>query len=139
MIGKTLIAAAIAATFAVAAPTPQAKADVDVDIGIGIVPGYYAGGYSGGGYYGGGGYYAHGYGDYDAYDGYGDGHYRDRPYNHRISCSKGSRIVANAGFHRVRAVDCDLPGYRYAARKNGKKYMVRVNGRGNITDISRVY
>lgn len=131
MIGKTLIAAAaVAATFAVALPASEAKADVDVDIGIGIVPGgYYAGGYTGGGYYQ-GGY------DYDRAYGYGHGY---RPYRKGISCGTGRNIVADAGFHRVKPVDCELPGYRYTARKNGHKFVVRVNARGNITDIRRVY
>lgn len=130
MIGKTLIAAAaVAATFAVALPAPEARADVDVDIGIGIVPGYYAGGYTGGGYY-------HGDYDYDRDYGYGHGY---RPYRKGISCGTGRNIVADAGFHRVRPVDCELPGYRYTARKNGHKFVVRVNARGNITDIRRVY
>ena len=137
MIGKTLIAAAaIAATFAVALPAPSAKADVDVDIGIGVVPGYYGGSYYSGGYVA-GGYYGNGYGYGDGYG--GDHGYRDRPYRHRVSCSMGGNIVADAGFHRVRAVDCDLPGYRYTARKNGQRFMVRVNGRGNITDVRRIY
>jgi hypothetical protein len=135
MIGKTLIAAAaVAATFAVALPASEAKADVDVDIGIGIVPGgYYAGGYTGGGYYQ-GGY------DYDRAYGYGHGYgHGYRPYRKGISCGTGRNIVADAGFNRVRALDCELPGYRYTARKNGHKFVVRVNARGNITDIRRVY
>jgi hypothetical protein len=135
MIGKTLIAAAFAATFAVALPAPEAKADVDVDIGIGVVPGYYAGGYAGG-YHGG---YGAGYGYGSGY-GYGDGYgYGHRPHRNRISCGMGRNIVADAGFHRVKPVDCALPGYRYTARKNGHKYVVRVSGRGAIIDINRVY
>jgi hypothetical protein len=126
MIGKTLIAAAaLAATFAVAAPAPDAKADVDIDIGIGVVPGYYAGGYHGG----------YGYSGWDGY-GYGYGH---KPYRRTISCGTGRNIVANAGFNRVKPVDCDLPGYRYTARKNGHRFVVRVSGRGAIIDVRRVY
>jgi hypothetical protein len=128
MIGKSLLAAAaLAATMTLAMPATEAKADVDVDIGIGFggyVPGYYGGGYG------------HGYG-YD-HDDYGYGHYPvHRPK--RISCGTGRRIVDNSGFNRVRAVDCDLPGYRYTAHKKGHKYMVRVNGRGVITGVNRVY
>lgn len=120
MIAKTLIAAAaLAATMTVAMPAQEAKADVDVDIGIGFFPG---------------GGYGHGYHD----SGYGWGYYPERrPY--RISCGEGRRIVDRSGFNRVRPVDCELPSYRYSAWKHGKKFMVRVNGRGNIMDIRRVY
>jgi hypothetical protein len=127
MIGKSLLAAAaLAATMTVAIPASQARADVDVDIGIGF--GGYAPGYYGGGY-------GHGY-DYDYGYGY-DRYPAHRP--NRISCGTGRRIVDNSGFNRVKAVDCDLPGYRYTAHRKGHKYMVRVNGRGNITGVSRIY
>jgi hypothetical protein len=131
MIAKSLIAAAaLAATMTVAMPAPDAKADVDVDIGIGFggyVPGYYGGGYGHG--------YDYGYDqDYD----YGYGHYPTHRPN-RISCGTGRRIVDNSGFNRVKAVDCDLPGYRYTAHRKGHKFMVRVNGRGNITGVTRIY
>jgi hypothetical protein len=123
MIFKSLIAAAaIAATMTFALPAQEAKADVDVKIGIGLggyVPGYYGG-------YGYGGGYGHGY---------GHGYKRAR----HISCGTGRRIVDSAGFNRVRAVDCSLPGYRYTAHKKGRKYMVRVNARGNIVNVSRIY
>jgi hypothetical protein len=132
MIGKTLIAAAaVAATFAVALPATEAKADVDVDIAIGIIPGYYTGGYNSG-YFGGYGYdYGYGYG------GFGDG-YGHRRHRRDISCGMGRSIVAEAGFFRVRPIDCELPGYRYTAKRNGHKFLVRVNGRGNIVDIDRI-
>lgn len=129
MIAKTLIAAAaIAATMTFALPAQEAKADVDVNIGIGVFP---AGGYGHG--------YGYGFDDYGYVDhGYGWGYHSERrPY--RISCGQGRRIVDRSGFNRVRPVDCELPGYRYSAWKHGKKFMVRVNGRGNITDIRRVY
>ena len=74
-------------------------------------------------------------------DDYGYGHrggygYPEYRRHYRISCGRAQDIVANAGFHRVRPVDCSLPGYRYTARKNGHKFMVRVNGHGNITGVS---
>jgi hypothetical protein len=129
MIGKSLLAAAaLTATMTLAMPMSQAKADVDVDIGIGFggfVPGHYGGGYG------------HGYDDDYDYD-YDYGHYPVYQPR-RISCNTGRRIVDNSGFNRVRAVDCDLPGYRYTARRNGQKYMVRVNGRGVITGVSRFH
>jgi hypothetical protein len=125
MFAKSLIAAAALATaMTFALPAEQAKADVDVSIGIGFYPdpGY-----------------GHGFDDYGYHDsGYGWGYYPEhRP--HRISCGQGRRIVDRSGFNRVRPLDCELPGYRYSAWKHGKKYVVRVNGRGSITGVSRVY
>jgi hypothetical protein len=125
MFAKSLIAfAALAATMTVALPAQDAKADVDVDIGIGFFPGPG---------------YGHGFDDYGYQDsGYGWGYYPEhRP--HRISCGQGRRIVDRSGFRRVKPVDCELPGYRYTAWKHGKKFMVRVNGRGNITGVNRIY
>jgi hypothetical protein len=133
MILKSLFAAAAVATaLTVAIPAPEAKADIDVDIGIGVggyFPGYYRNDYV---YdYGYGGGYGHGYGD-----GYGHAY---RPHRDVISCNRGRKIVDRSGFNRVRAVDCDLPGYRYTAWKNGRQFMVRMNGRGDITNVRRIH
>lgn len=125
MIGKTLLAAAaIAAAVTATLPASQAKADVDVDIGIGIggyYPGYpaYRDGYPYGGYRGGYGYWRHDY--------------------RRISCHRGADIVDDAGFYRVKPVDCSAPSFGYSAWKRGHKYMVRVNGYGSITSVRRVF
>lgn len=129
MILKSLFAAAaIAAAVTVAAPAPEARADIDVDIGIGV-GGFYPG------YYGSGYVYDYGYGH-----GYGDGYgYGYRPHRDVISCNKGRRIVDRSGFNRVRAIDCSLPGYRYTAWKNGRQFVVRVNGRGDIVNVRRVH
>ena len=117
MFAKTLIAAAaVAASFAVSAPVQQAEAKTHVDFNIGVggfYPGYYDGGYYGG--------------YYPAYEpGY-------------ISCGKGGRIVHWSGFNNVNAIDCSLPGYRYTAWRNGRKFVVGVNGRGNITSVNRLF
>ena len=128
MSGKSLIAAAaVAATMTFALPAQDARADIDVDIGIGF------GGYVPDDY---GVPYGYGHGYEDGY-GYGYGYPVHRP--HRISCAQGRRIVDRSGFTRVRPVDCELPGYRYTAHRNGHRFMVRVNGRGHITGVSRVY
>lgn len=122
MIVKSLIAAAaIAATLTMALPAQDAKADVDVTIGIGI----------------GGLHPGYGYNDY----GYGYGYPAYKPYSHsrNVSCSTGRRIVDRSGFNRVKAVDCTLPGYRYTAWKKGHKYMVRMNGRGHITGVRKIF
>lgn len=111
MIAKSLIAAALATSMAVALPASQAEAKTDIDISFGFgVGGFYPG------------YYA----AYPAYD------------NH-ISCKKGAKIVDWSGFHNVKAIDCSLPGYRYMAWKNGHKYMVRVGGSGHITSVNKIF
>ena len=113
MIAKTLIAsAAIASTMAIAAPVQQAEAKTSINIGIGFGGGYYPG-------------YGYGYG------------YGYSPKKH-VSCWKGAKIVDWSGFHNVKAFDCSLPGYRYTAWKNGKKYVVRVNGKGHITNVHKI-
>jgi hypothetical protein len=108
MITKSLIAAAaVAASITAFAPAQQAQAGVDIDVNLGF-----------GGYYPG-----YGYGYYPAYT----------PYYGAISCQKGKKIVKWSGYHNVNAVDCSLPGYKYTGWKWGHKYLVRVNGGGNIT------
>lgn len=111
MITKSLIAAAaIASTMAVALPATQAQAgDINVKIGIGLGGGF-------GGSYG-----------YPAY------------YPGHISCWKGGKIVDWSGFNNVHAVDCSLPGYKYTAWKNGHKFVVRLNGHGNITGVNKIF
>jgi hypothetical protein len=112
MIAKTLIAAAaIATTFAVAAPVQQAEAKTNIDINIGL---------------GAGSFYPGFYPSYYSHPGY-------------ISCHRGKKIVDYSGFNKVNAVDCSLPGYKYTAWKHGHKYFVRVNGNGRITNVNRIF
>jgi hypothetical protein len=116
MIGKSLIAAAaVATTMTLALPASQAQAGVDINIGIGVggFPGYYDPGYP---------VYNPGY----------------PKYKNHISCKKGRNIVDNSGFNFVKAIDCSLPGYRYTAWKNGKKYVVSVNRWGNIYKVHKI-
>lgn len=112
MIAKSLIAAAAVATMAAAMPMSQAEAKttIDIDIGFGF----------GGGYYG--GYYDH--------------HHAKPKY---ISCKKGRKIVDWSGFNKVHAVDCSLPGYKYTAWKKGHKYLVKVNGKGHIYAVNKIF
>lgn len=126
MIGKTLLAAAALATAVVATlPASPAKAGVDVDIGIGV-----------GGYYP--GYRAYGDDDYSD-DGYRGGYGYWRHEYRRISCYRGADIVDNAGFYRVRPLDCSAPSYGYTAWKRGHKYMVRLNSYGTIVSVRRIF
>ena len=116
MIGKSLIAAAaVATTMTLALPASQAQAGVDINIGIGLgaFPGYYDPGYP---------VYNPGYPKYKSH----------------ISCNKGRKIVDNSGFNFVKAIDCKLPGYRYTAWKNGKKYVVSVNRWGSIFKVQKI-
>ena len=124
MFGKTVLtAAAVAATLTAALPASPAHADVDVDIGIGV-----------GGYFPG-------------YPVYGDDHYPEGRYHggywhHErrwMSCYRGAGIVDDAGFYRVRPLDCSAPNYAYTAWKRGTKFVVRVNSYGAITSIRRVF
>jgi len=118
MITKSLIAAAaIAASVTAFAPAQQAQAKTNIDIGIGF--GF-------GGYYPG---YGYGYGYAPVYD----------PYPGAISCHKGKKIVRWSGYNNVQPVDCSLPGYKYTGWKWGHKYLVRVNGGGNITGVQMIF
>ena len=115
MFAKSLIAAAaIATTFAVASPVQQAEAKTHIDLNIGVgIGGFYPG------------YYEPGY-----YPVYNPGY---------ISCNKGRKIVDWSGFNNVHPVDCSLPGYKYTAWKNGHKFVVRLNGYGNITGVNKIF
>jgi hypothetical protein len=120
---RSLIAAA-AIAIAMTVTTAPAKADTDVDFGIG---------------FGFGGFF---FGPGDDYC--GPGYYRcygpryRNNYNYRaISCRQAEQAVRWKGFRKVNAIDCGLPTYRFTGWKNGKKYTIRVNGRGAITRITR--
>ncbi len=126
MILKSLLAAgAVAASLVAIAPAHQAQAGVNIDLQIGV-PGYYP-------VYG----YGYGYGYGDGY-GYGYGH-PVRHWDDAISCKKGKKIVKWNGFHKVNAVDCGLPRYKYTGWKSGHKYLVTVNRLGGIADVERIY
>lgn len=121
MIVKSLIAAGtVAASLVAFAPAQQAQAGVDIDIHFGL-PGYTPGFYPG---------YGNGYG-------YGYGHPVQSWYG-AISCHRGKNIVKWNGFNKVKSVDCSLPGYKYTGWKSGRKYLVRVNARGNIAGVNRI-
>ena len=116
MFAKTLIAAAaIAATFAVAAPVQQAQAKTNIDINLGF-----------------------GFGGFDPGYGYGYGYEPVPVYNYGISCGKGAKIVKWSGFKSVNAVDCSKPVYQYHARKGWDWYRVKVNMNGNIISVKHL-
>jgi hypothetical protein len=56
----------------------------------------------------------------------------------RISCSRGKRIVENAGFRRVRERDCKGKNFRYTGRRKGDNFEIRVSSRnGRIVSVSK--
>ena len=110
MIGKSLVAAAAVATsMAFALPVTQAEAKTVINVDVGFGYGY----------------------------GYGHHHHKHKKWG-AISCWKGAKIVDWSGFHNVHAVDCKLPGYKYTAWKKGHKYIVKVNGYGNIYSVHKI-
>ena len=66
---------------------------------------------------------------FDSDDGY------DSP-RARISCRRGTTIVRNAGFDRVRVRDCAGDVYSYSGRRNGATFLIGVNSSGGrITSV----
>jgi hypothetical protein len=119
---KPALAAAAFLGLAALAPAANAGTDVDVYFGLGGAPGW--------------GYYDSGYG-YDMDPGYYRPH---RPHYLRISCWQGKDQVQWAGFHRVRAIDCDGSRYAYKARKHGDSFIVSVSSRsGRIVSVREIY
>ncbi|HRX35659.1 MAG TPA: hypothetical protein P5337_04620 [Aestuariivirga sp.] len=108
MIGKSLVAAAAVAT-SMAFALPVTQAEAKTVINVDVGFGY----------------------------GYGYHHHKHKKWG-AISCWKGAKIVDWSGFHNVHAVDCKLPGYKYTAWKKGHKYIVKVNGYGNIYSVHKI-
>ena len=68
---------------------------------------------------------------------YGPGYYQPeytRP--RRISCNHAIRLLRNRGYRRIKATDCRGKVYGFTARRNGKRYRLRVSAR-NGTILSR--
>ena len=148
---KTLFAAgAIALGLAAALPAPAARADVSVGIGFGVYPavpapvgwGGYDGGYGagyggspGGGY---GGAYGGGYGGYDG------GYAQRRPYpapayDGYVSCRDGRSLLWRYGYQGIEVQSCRPGFYRYTAWRNGKQYLMAVDGQGDVSKLRRIY
>jgi hypothetical protein len=57
----------------------------------------------------------------------------------RISCRQGARIVASAGFRRVRPVDCNGSEYSYRGIRHGDLFRIQVRSRnGRIKNVNRI-
>lgn len=74
--------------------------------------------------------------------GLGGGYYQPGPayYDRRqISCRQGARIVASAGFRRIRPSDCRGSEYKYYASRRGDMYKITLrSSNGRIKDVDRV-
>jgi hypothetical protein len=57
----------------------------------------------------------------------------------RISCRRGARIVASAGFRRVRPIDCNGSEYSYRGFRHGDLFRIDVKSRnGRIRNVDRI-
>jgi hypothetical protein len=57
----------------------------------------------------------------------------------KISCRRGERIVERAGFRRVQPRDCSGRRYVYSGRRNGDRFLIRVDSRrARIVDVDRL-
>ena len=112
MIIKSLIAAtALTASLMAFSPPQKAEAGVDINISVGF-PGYY---------------------------GYGSRYPIFNPRYSPMNCYNGKNIVRWSGFHKVNAIDCSLPAYKYTAWKSGHKFLVSVNRRGNVMSARKIF
>ena len=58
-------------------------------------------------------------------------------YGKNISCATGKRIVARH-FNKNKVVECAGTTYRYIGHRKGKRFMIRVDGRGGyIKSVDR--
>ena len=105
---KLLMASALAAGFAFAAPAPVDAHSPNVRIYLGI-PHY---GYRLGPDY----QYRRGHGWY-------------RPSAGRISCNRAPTLIRNQGYRNVQAIECRGPSYTFRSTRNGKRFVVDVNSR----------
>lgn len=109
MIKTMVIAAALSVAMVVASPVSPARA-ADPDVDISIG--------LGGGYDPGPNYW---------------------PARTRISCREGRRIVASAGFRRVRPMDCQGSEYAYYGFRRDSMYKITLKSRsGRVVDIDRI-
>ena len=58
---------------------------------------------------------------------------------YRISCRRGANIVANAGFRRVRPIECSGREYTYRGSRRDSIFSITVKSRnGRIVSIDRI-
>jgi hypothetical protein len=70
---------------------------------------------------------------------YGGPGYGGPSYGGRISCGEGAQIVAESGFRRISARECQGRVYRYTAYRGQTAFEVRVaSANGEITQIRRI-
>lgn len=133
MFKKFLLAAGVAAAFAVSAQVAEAK--VKVTIGIGEPGGYCyynydpfrCGDY---GYYPRPGYFV----PHPGY-GYGD----DYDYGDRVSCREARGILRDRGYRDVRSINCGGRLHTFIAKKRGDVFRIKIYSRnGRIQSIRRI-
>ena len=57
----------------------------------------------------------------------------------RISCRQGARIVSDAGFRRVRPLDCSGSQYSYRGFRRDSMFQITVRSRnGRIMNVDRI-
>jgi hypothetical protein len=57
----------------------------------------------------------------------------------RISCRQGARIVSNAGFRRVRPIECNGREYSYRGFRRDSMFRIEVRSRnGRIISVDRI-
>jgi hypothetical protein len=68
-------------------------------------------------------------------------HFNDYPpvVSYGISCIQGRRVVREAGYEGVRAYKCSGPTYGYQAWRDGERFQVLVNFRGDIVAERLIY
>ena len=44
-----------------------------------------------------------------------------------VTCGAAKRLVRQAGYHKVRKIECDGPVFTFKAKKSGQKWIVTVN------------
>lgn len=61
------------------------------------------------------------------------------PARHGISCGEGGRIVATAGFRRIRPIDCHGSEYTYnGMRRDGVYKITLKQSNGRIKDVDQI-
>lgn len=109
MLKKLIMAGALSLGVLGFGTAGQALAGTDIDIGVGVGMG---------------------------------GYYQPRPTYYgggRISCRQGARIVASAGYRRVRPMDCSGSEYVYRGTRRGDLFRIQVRSRsGSIKDVDRI-
>ena len=65
--------------------------------------------------------------------------WREEELGFRVSCAEARKIVQDRGYQKVRAAKCGARQHQLTGWRNGKKYLIKVNGyNGDIWSINRL-